>query len=173
MPLDKDLTSSAEILHGRPHSHKGKIPTQSIHITDVKNKLQANQAKTQDNKTKGIKWLSYPLSTCENLLIQQKDGNWEPATFTKIGSEERSYLSTTTTSKVFCRNRKHIQKTGMPDIPQQDLHPCFKQELVPSNHPKNVNHGFQTYTELLMLKKFTLLQWQVSNLFQMTTSQSP
>ena len=43
--------------------------------------------------------------------MQHRDGNWEPATITQIGPEPRSYLYTTTNKKVFCRNRKYIQKS--------------------------------------------------------------
>ena len=41
-PLDKELPSSTEIIHGRPHIMiNGKMPTQTIDITDVKNKTKS------------------------------------------------------------------------------------------------------------------------------------
>ena len=56
-----------------------------------------------------------PLHLHKNVLIQQKEENWEPVTISQIGPETRCYLCRTIIGKLFHRNRKHIQNTGMPD----------------------------------------------------------
>ena len=113
----KDLPSPFEILRGRTgRTIAGKQEEKLIDNTQIRNALIERQTKTTEhyNRRHGVKHLS-PLQENDNVLIQHKDGNWEPATIKQVGPEPRSYLCATLARKVFRRNRKHIQPTGMPN----------------------------------------------------------
>ena len=116
-PISKDLPSPFEILRGRTGiTITGKQEEKLIDNTQIRNALIEHQFKITEhyNRRHGVKHLS-PLQENDNVLIQHKDGNWEPATIKQVGPEPRSYLCATLAGKVFRRNRKHIQPTGMPN----------------------------------------------------------
>ena len=116
-PISKDLSSPFEILHGHTgRTVNGQAEHKPIDYTQIRDSLMERQTKMTNhyNRRHGAKELS-PLHEQQNILIQHRDGNWEPATVTQVGPEPRSYLCRTISGKVFRRNRKHIQVTGMPD----------------------------------------------------------
>ena len=114
-------------------------------MTDVKQKLIQRQEKTAEhyNKCHAVRELPL-LHERQTVLIQHKDGNWEPAMVKQVGPEPRSYLCETNTGKTFRCNRKHIQATGMPD--KQDCNKsCFKQKNTAQKTPKRVNWAEEAY----------------------------
>ncbi|MCG8623128.1 MAG: hypothetical protein MJE68_14180, partial [Proteobacteria bacterium] len=145
-PISKDLPSPFEILHGRPgRTINGQTEHTQLDLADVKQKLQLRQEKTAEhyNRRHAVRELT-PLHQNQKVLIQHKEGNWEPATVKQVGPEPRSYLCETKTGKTFRRNRKHIQVTGMPDTP--DLHKsCLKQTDATPKSPKAVNWSEEAY----------------------------
>ena len=90
-PLDKDLPSPAEILHGRPiRTAAGQAQMQPVDIADVKRKLELKQQSSVANYNKRHKATDLPpLHVKENILIQHRDGNWEPATVTQVCNSHR------------------------------------------------------------------------------------
>ena len=123
----KDLPSPSEILHGIPvQTVNGQAPATPINMQDIKQKLEAKQEQYADhyNKRQKVTELQ-PLHLQQSVLIQHRDGKWEPATITQIGPEPRSYLCTMNGGKVFRRNRRHICITGLPDQ-KDDKKPCLK-----------------------------------------------
>ena len=123
----KDLPSPAEILHGRPaRTVNGQAPATPINMQQIKQKLKAKQEQYADDYNKRHKVTELqPLHLQQSVLIQHRDGNWEPATITQVGPEPRSYLCTTNGGKVFRRNRRHIRITGLPDQ-KDDKKTCLK-----------------------------------------------
>ena len=123
----KDLPSPAEILHGRPaRTVNGQAPATPINMPEIKQKLEAKQEQYTDHYNKRHKVTELqPLHLQQSVLIQHRDGNWEPATISQIGPEPRSYLCTTNGGKVFRRNRRHIHITGLPDQ-KDDKKTCLK-----------------------------------------------
>ena len=145
-PISKDLPSPFEILHGRPgRTVNGQAAQTVLNLRDVKQKLIQRQEKTAEhyNKRHAVRELP-PLHESQSVLIQHKEGNWEPATVKQVGPEPRSYLCETNTGKTFRRNRKHIQGTGMPD--KQDCNKsCFKQKNTAQKTPKRVHWAEEAY----------------------------
>ena len=145
-PISKDLPSPFEILHGRPgRTVYGQAAQTVLNLRDVKQKLIQRQEKTAEhyNKRHAVRELP-PLHESQSVLIQHKEGNWEPATVKQVGPEPRSYLCETNTGKIFRRNRKHIQGTGMQD--KQDCNKsCFKQKNTAQKTPKRVHWAEEAY----------------------------
>ena len=145
-PISKDLPSPFEILHGRPgRTVNGQAAQTALNMTDVKQKLIQRQEKTAEHYNKRHAVREHPpLHERQRVLIQHKEGNWEPATVKQVGPEPRSYLCETNTGKTFRRNRKHIQATGMPD--KQDCNKsCFKQKNTAQKTPKRVKWAEEAY----------------------------
>ena len=95
-------------------------------MPEIKQKLEAKQEQYADHYNKRHKVTELqPLHLQQSVLIQHRDGNWEPATISQIGPEPRSYLCTTNGGKVFRRNRRHIHITGLPDQ-KDDKKTCLK-----------------------------------------------
>ena len=138
-PISTDLPSPFEILHGRPgRTINGQTECTQLDLADVKQKLQLRQEKTAEhyNRRHAVRELPL-LHENQKVLIQHKQGNWEPATVKQVGPEPRSYICTTATGQTFRRNRKHIQATGMPDA--TDPHKsCLKQTYATPKPPKAV-----------------------------------
>ena len=102
-PISKDLPSPFEILHGRPgRTINGQTENKEIDLADVKRKLQMHQEKTAEhyNRRHAVRELP-ELHERQNVLIQHREGNWEPATVKQVGPEPRSYLCETKTGKTF------------------------------------------------------------------------
>ena len=118
-PLNAYMADHTEKLMVR---HQNNPQTLQVSKTNYKQ----SKINMQNNTTKGTE--SHPS---KNVLIQHNEENLEPATVLQIGLKPRCYFCTTTTDKVFCRNKKHIQNTGKPDTPQQALQPCLKQGPQP------------------------------------------
>ena len=78
----KDLPSPAEILHGRPaRTVNGQAPATPINMPEIKQKLEAKQEQYTDHYNKRHKVTELqPLHLQQSVLIQHRDGNWEPAT---------------------------------------------------------------------------------------------
>ena len=94
--------------------------------TEVKQKVIERQEKTAEhyNQRHAVRELP-PLHENQDVLIQHRTGNWEPATLKQVGPEPRSYICETPAGTTFRCNRKHIQATGMPD--KQESHKsCLK-----------------------------------------------
>ena len=142
-PISKDLPSPFEILHGRPaRTVNGQAEQRELNMTEVKQKLLQRQEKTAEhyNKRHAVRELP-PLHEQQRVLIQHREGNWEPATVKQVGPEPRSYLCETPTGKTFRRNRKHIQSTGMPNCNKT----CLKQKTEAQTAPKRVNWAQEAY----------------------------
>ena len=123
----KDLPSPSEILHGRPaRTMNGQATATAIKMQEIKQKLEVKQEQYADHYNKRHKVIELqPLHMQKLVVIQHRDGNWEPATITQIGPEPRSYLCTTNGGKVFRRNRRHIHITGLSDQ-KDDKKTCLK-----------------------------------------------
>ena len=93
-----------------------KLLEQQSTWKEIKQKLEAKQEQyaNQYNKRHRVTELQ-PLNLQQSVLIQHRDGNWEPATVSQVGPKPRSYLYTTNGGKVFRRNRRHICIKGLPD----------------------------------------------------------
>ena len=141
--MSKDLPSPFEILHGRPaRTVNGQAEQREVNMTEVKQKLMQRQEKTAENYNKchAVRELP-PLQEKQRVLIQHKEGNWEPATVKQVGPEPRSYLCETNRGKTFRHNRKHIQTTGLPDCNKT----CLKQKTETQTAPKRVNWAQEAY----------------------------
>ena len=102
-PISTDLPSPFEILHGRPgRTINGQPECTELDLADVKQKLQLRQEKTAEhyNRQHTVRELP-PLHENQKVLIQHKQGNWEPATVKHVGPEPRSYICTTATGQTF------------------------------------------------------------------------
>ena len=91
------------ILCGRPaRTINGQAPTETLNMQDIREKLICCQEKSAAHYNKRHRTVELPpLHERENVLIQHREGNWEPATVTQVGPEPRSYLCKTITGKVF------------------------------------------------------------------------
>ena len=104
----------------------------------MKQKLTERQEKTAEhyNQRHAVRELP-PLHENQDVLIQHRTGNWEPATVIQVGPEPRSYICETPAGTTFRRNRKHIQATGMPD--KQESHKsCLKRMETTQRTAKEV-----------------------------------
>ena len=81
--LTKDLPSPAEILHGRPScAVNGQTPAPQVDMQQIKQALDVKQQKDAKHYKRAKTSELPPLHITQNILIQHKNGNWEPATIT-------------------------------------------------------------------------------------------
>ena len=145
-PISKDLPSPFEILHGRPgRTVNGQAAQTVLNLRDVKWKLIQRQEKTTEhyNKCHAVRELP-PLHESQSVLIQHKEGNWEPATVKQVGPEpevtcvrltQEKHLGTT--ENTFKQQECQTSKTA--------TNPASNRRIQHRRHQKTVHWAEEAY----------------------------
>ncbi|KAI8511855.1 hypothetical protein Bbelb_109550 [Branchiostoma belcheri] len=123
-PVDNTLPSPAQLLMSRrlrtrlPTTNEQLTP-KSVNHDNVRRQLEQKQQRQKTQYDKSSRPLP-PISTGEEVRIQQQNKTWTPATVIQQTEQPRSWLVETPDGVQYRRNRKHLQKIKESSVDTSD-----------------------------------------------------